>query len=639
MSTPCSENCDCDKCTGAYEGEWYGFPPLRNALIAAGIAILGFILATFGIIPELVMNLFFVVAILLGAYHWAREGFEELIHEHVIDIEMLMIAATLGAIVLGLIGEAVTLVVLYAAAEGVEHITYARTRASIRKLLDLAPKEAVLLRNGAEQVIPAEQLLAGDIFLVKPGAGIPTDGIVMKGRSNINEAAVTGESVPVEKLDGMKVFAATLNIDGALEVQATAAFNDNSLAKMIHLVEEAQEQKGKTQLFIEWFGRRYTPIVLLVSLIIIVVPPFFDIPFNDLAIRGVVLLVAAAPCALIMSTPVAVAAGIGSAGKHGILIKGGAHLENLGKTRAIAFDKTGTLTTGTPAVTDIIPLNGDELAILRIAYTVERCSDHPLARAIVNHAEMSGIQPHEAVNECALPGQAASATINGTEYFVGKPEFFTRVHPDEKSGQQVNQLRSKGKTVMFVGTQDKILGIIAVRDQVRPNAKAMIDTLHTMGIATIMLTGDNPITARAVAADLGIDDIRADLKPEDKTAAIEALKEKYGVVAMVGDGINDAPALARATVGIAMGTIGTDAAIEAADVALMADDLAKVPEAIEFGRKAVRIGNQNIVFSLTVLAILIPTALAGILGVTAAVIFHEASELLAVGNGLRVIKR
>ncbi|MCX6700964.1 MAG: heavy metal translocating P-type ATPase [Methanomicrobiales archaeon] len=598
MNTPCSENCDCDKCTGAYEGEWYGFPPLRNATIAAGIAILGFILGLFGVIPELAVNLFFVVAILLGAYHWAREGFEEIIYEHVIDIEMLMIASTLGAIVLGLIGEAVTLVVLYAAAEGVEHITYARTRASIRKLLDLAPKEAVLLRNGAEQVIPAEQLRAGDIFLVKPGAGIPTDGIIMKGRSNMNEAAVTGESVPVEKLEGMKVFAATLNIDGALLVQATAAFNDNSLAKMIHLVEEAQEQKGKTQLFIEWFGRRYTPIVLLVSLIIIVVPPFFGIPFNDLAIRGVVLLVAAAPCALIMSTPVAVAAGIGSAGKHGILIKGGAHLENLGKTRAIAFDKTGTLTTGTPAVTDIIPLNGDKLAILRIAYTVERHSDHPLARAIVNHAEMSGIQPHEAVSECALPGQAASATINGTEYFVGKPEFFTQVHPDEKSGLHISQLRLKGKTVMFVGTQDKILGIIAVRDQVRPNAKAM-----------------------------------------NKTAAIDALTEKYGVVAMVGDGINDAPALARATVGIAMGTIGTDAAIEAADVALMADDLAKVPEAIEFGRKAVRIGNQNIVFSLAVLAIPIPTALAGILGVTAAVIFHEASELLAVGNGLRVIKR
>jgi Cd2+/Zn2+-exporting ATPase len=618
---------------------WYSFPPLRNALIAAVIAVSGFILGHLGIIPELVVTLFFVVAILLGAYHWVREGFEDLIHEHAIDIEMLMIAATLGSIVLGLWGEAVTLVVLYAAAEGVEHITYARTRASIRKLLDIAPKEAVRIRNGDEQVIPAEQLQVGDIFLVKPGAGIPTDGIIVKGRSSINEAAVTGESMPVEKQEGMKVFAATLNVDGALEVRATATFSDNTLTRMIHMVEEAQEQKGKTQAFIERFGRKYTPAVFFVSLILIVIPPFFGIPFNELAIRGVVLLIAAAPCALVMSTPVAVAAGIGSAGKHGILIKGGIHLENLGKTKAVAFDKTGTLTTGTPAVTDIIPLNGDENEVLRIAYTIERCSDHPLARAIVMRAEAAGIQSSEAVDLSALAGQAATATIDGTVYYVGKPEFFTRVNPDAEMQQEIGRLRSDGKTVMFVGTQEKIFGLIAVRDQVRPNAKATIDQLHAMGIATIMLTGDNRITANAVAANLGIDDIRTDLKPVDKTAAIESLKEKYGSVVMIGDGINDAPALAQATVGIAMGTIGTDAAIEAADVALMADDLSKVPEAIAFGKKALAVSNQNIVFSVAVLAVLIPGALLGVLGVTLAVIFHEASELIAVGNGLRVTKR
>jgi Cd2+/Zn2+-exporting ATPase len=624
---------------GAYDGAWYGHPPLRNALIAGVIAGLGFTLGHLGVIPEPVEDLFFLIAIPIGGSHWTREGIEELIHEREIGIEILMIAATLGAIALGLWDEAAALVILYGAAEGVEELTYARTRASIRKILDLAPTEAVLVKEGIEQVIPAEQLQIGDIFLVKPGAGIPTDGIIVKGRSGINEAAVTGESVPVEKQEGMKVFAATVNIEGALEVRAMATFRDNTLAKIIHLVEDAQEQKGKTHLFIEWFGRKYTPVVLFISLFIIIVPPVFGIPFNDLAIRGVVLLVAAAPCALVMSTPVAVAAGIGSAGKHGILIKGGAHLENLGKTRVIAFDKTGTLTTGTPAVTDIIAFHGDKSAVLRIAYTVERCSDHPLARAIVKSAETAGVQPHEAVGECALPGQAATATINGTEYFVGKPEFFPAMNQDETLERQISQLRSKGRIVMFVGTKEKILGLIAVRDEVRPNAKAMIDKLHAMGIATIMLTGDNLITAKAVSADLGIDDIQADLKPEDKTSAIKALKEKYGVVAMIGDGINDAPALAQATVGIAMGTIGTDAAIEAADVALMADDLAKVSEAIEFGRKADSIGSQNIVFSLAVLAILIPTALAGILGVTAAVIFHEVSELLAVGNGLRVIKR
>jgi len=636
MGHSCS-TIDCDD-DGAYEGEWYGFPPLRNALIAGVIAGIGLLLGHLGIIPEFYENLFFLVAIPIGAYHWTREGIEELIHEHAIDIEMLMIAATLGSIVLGLWDEAAALVILYAAAEGVEHITYARTRASIRKLLDLAPKEAVLLRNGTEQVIPAEQLKVGDIFLVKPGAGVPTDGIIVKGRSSINEAAVTGESLPVEKQEGMKVFAATLNIDGAIEARATATFNDNSLARMIHMVEEAQEQKGKTQAFIEKFGRKYTPAVFLVSLIIIVVPPFFGIPFNDLAIRGVVLLIAAAPCALVMSTPIAIAAGIGSAGKRGILIKGGIHLENLGKTKAVAFDKTGTLTTGTPTVTDIIPIGSDEPAVLRIAYTVERCSDHPIARAIVNRAETTGMKPHEAVGECALPGQAATAIIGGKAYFAGKPEFFGSAVLDSNAQTTIGKLRAEGKTVIFVGTQETILGLIAVRDQVRPNAKAMIDQLHAMGIATVMLTGDNQITAKAVAGDLGIDDIRADLKPEDKTTAIESLKEKYGAVVMIGDGINDAPALARATVGIAMGTIGTDAAIEAADVALMADDLSKVPEAIAFGKKALAVSNQNIVFSIAVLAILIPGALAGVLGVTVAVIFHEASELLAVANGLRVAR-
>jgi len=637
VSCSCSKKCDDDD-DGGYDGEWYGFPPLRNALIAAGIAIMGFILGLAGIIPGLYENLFFLVAIPIGAYHWAKEGFEELIHEHAIDIEMLMIAATLGAIVLGLWDEAATLVILYAAAEGVEHITYARTRASIRKLLDLAPKEAVLIRNGTEQIIPAEQIQVGDMFLVKPGAGIPTDGIIVKGRSSINEAAVTGESVPAEKQEGMKVFAATLNVDGALEVRATATFKDNSLMKMIHMVEEAQEQKGKTQAFIEKFGRKYTPAIFFVSLVLIVVPPFFGIPFNELAIRGVVLLIAAAPCALVMSTPIAVAAGIGSAGKRGILIKGGIHLENLGKTKAVAFDKTGTLTTGTPAVTDIVALNGDEPAVLRIAYTVERCSDHPIARAIVKRAETDKILPHEAVGECALPGQAATAIIGGTPWFAGRPEYFTAPR-DTETQRTIDKLRAEGKTVIFVGTQEKILGLIAMRDQVRPNAKAMIEELHAMGVATIMLTGDNGVTAKAVAADLGIDDIRADLKPEDKTAAIESLKEKYGAVVMIGDGINDAPALAKATVGVAMGTIGTDAAIEAADVALMADDLSKVPEAIAFGKKALSVSNQNIVFSVAVLAILIPGALLGVLGVTLAVIFHEASELLAVGNGLRVAKR
>jgi len=633
-----SKKCECDECTGSYSGPWYGHPPLRNAIIAGIIAGIGMLHSHLGIIPPQAENLFFLIAIPIGAYHWAREGIEELFKEREIGIEILMLAATIGCIVLDLWDEAALLVILYAAAEGVEELTYARTRASIRALLDLAPKEAVVLRNGSELIIPAAEVRVGDTFLVRPGAGIPTDGVITKGTSNIIEAAVTGESVPVEKREGMNVYAATINGEGVLEVRATVSFENNTLSKIIHLVEQAHEEKGRTQLFIERFGKRYTPAVLLISLIFIVVPPFLGIPFNDLAIRGVVLLVASAPCALVMSTPVAIATGIGAAGKSGILIKGGAHLENLGKIRAVAFDKTGTLTTGSPAVTDIVAFDWTDKAVLQIAYSVEKCSEHPLAKAINQRAEKEGIEALESANLCALTGQGAAATIDGIRYIVGKPESFVNAPRNTGIFRQIGAMRADGKTVMVLGTDEKLIGIIAVRDQVRPEARAMIDRLRSMGIAVIMLTGDNAVTARVVAMNLGIDEMRADLKPEDKISAIEDLKTKYGSVAMIGDGINDAPALARATVGIAMGTIGTDAAIEAADVALMADDLAKVPEAIGFGRNAVKIGNQNIAFSLAVLAVMIPAALIGVLGVTLAVIFHEASELIAVGNGLRLTK-
>jgi len=636
MSHGCSGTCSDEGDHGAYDGPWYGHPPLRNAIIACIITAAGLVLGHACGISQQAENIFYIVAILIGAYHWAREGIEELIENHEISIEILMIAATVGCIVLDLWDEAALLVVLYAAAEGVEELTYARTRAAIRALLDLAPKEAVVLKNGSEVTVPATEVRIGDIFLVRPGAGIPTDGVIVKGASSVNEAAVTGESVPVEKREGMNVYSATINGEGVLEVRATATYENNTLAKIISLVEEAHEQKGKTQLFIEKFGRKYTPAVLLVSLIIIVVPTFFGIPFNEFAIRGVVLLVAAAPCALVMSTPVALARGIGAAGKKGILIKGGAHLENLGKIRAVAFDKTGTLTTGTSTVTDIVALAGTEKGVLQIAYSVEKCSEHPLAKAINRRAEQEGIAALEALNLCALTGRGAAADIGGTRYVVGKPEAFGELSPDAGIMRRIDAMRAEGKTVMTVGTDKALTGIIAVRDQVRPEAGAMIDRLRSMGIAVVMLTGDNAVTARIVAKDLGIDELRADLRPEDKIAAIEDLKEKYGSVAMIGDGINDAPALARATVGIAMGTIGTDAAIEAADVALMADDLAKVPEAIGFGKNAVKIGNQNIVFSLGVLAIMIPAALIGVLGVTLCVVFHEASELLAVGNGLRL---
>lgn len=621
-----------------FEGRWYTYPSMRNALIAGLITGVAFVLAHTALISDEAEIAFYAVAIILGGYHWSREGIEELIRERQVSIDILMLAAALGSAALGMWDEAAFLVFLYGTAEGLEEYTYAKTRASIRKLLDLAPKEARLLTDGEESIVSAQQLRPGDLFLVKPGESIATDGVIIEGRSSINEAPVTGESVPVEKKAGMAVLAATLNQEGALKIRATAAFEDNSLSKMIHLVEEAQDQKGRAQQFIEKFGRKYSPLVLLGAVLTAFVPPLFGVPFSESATRAIVLLVAAAPCALVMSTPVAIAAGISRAGRNGVLIKGGIVLERLGTIKVVAADKTGTLTRGEPIVTDVISLNGDESKVLALAYGVEKYSEHPLARAIARKATELGATQLNAAEFSAMAGYGAKASVEGTLVYVGKQSMFTRMGHVVPSTAQLETFRAEGKTVMLVGTEDRIHGIIAIRDALRPHARDAILTLHRMGVNVAMLTGDNEVTASAIAADLGIDDVRADLKPEGKLNAVEQLHQKYGPVAMLGDGINDAPALAKATVGIAMGAAGTDAAIDAADVALMGDDLTKVSFAIHLGKKARTIGRQNIVFSLLVLAFLIPAALTGALNVAMAVLLHEASEILAVANGLRAAR-
>ncbi len=619
-----------------FEGKWYAHPVLRNALIAGGLTGLAYALGHLGFISPVMETALYAVAVPLGGYHWMREGIEEFIKEKEVGIEILMLAATIGSVILRMADEAAFLVFLYGTAEGLEEYTYARTRASIRKLLDLAPKEARVLRDGGDKLIPATELVVGDVFRVKPGESLATDGVVVAGRSSVNEAPVTGESVPVEKSEGMKVFAATINHEGSLDIRVTATYENNTLAKMVHLVEAAQAQKSKTQLFIEKFGRRYSPSVLLASLVLLVVPFFLGGSVKGWATRAVVLLVAAAPCALVMSTPVAVAAGIGRAGRAGVLVKGGAHLESLGKIRAVAFDKTGTLTLGKPAVSDVVPLQGSASDLLILAASVEKFSEHPLAQAIVRRAAEMQVDPQEPLEFSALVGAGARGTVNGRTIYVGKPEFIQELDVAVTCWSQVEGLRKEGKTVLLVRGDGEILGLIALRDEIRPEAPEVIAALHQMKVKVVMLTGDSAITADAVARELGIDEVRADLKPEEKIAAVEELEKNYGAVAMVGDGINDAPALARATVGIAMGVAGADAAIEAADTALMADDLRKVISALNLGRRARQVSRQNIVFSLLLLAVLIPLALLGMMTVAASVFFHETSEILAVANGLRM---
>jgi len=493
-----------------------------------------------------------------------------------------------------------------------------------------------VLRDGQEITVPADSLKPGDRFLVRPGEALPTDGIIRVGQSSLDESPVTGESVPVDKGPGMKVFAASINRQGALEIEVTAAFSNNTLSKIIHLVEEAQERKGRAQQWIERFGRLYSPAVLVASGLFLLVPWLFDLSWEQWSLRAVVLLVAAAPCALIMSMPIAMAAGIGAAGRRGILIKGGAHLDHLGIIRIVAFDKTGTLTHGEPAVTDVIPLAGSEGELLALAAGLEHFSEHPLAKAIVSMAREQAVTPVEVSGFEALAGAGAKGLVQGQAWYVGNPTLFEGQGADLSAVQtQFARLQEEGKTVVLVGNATGIRGLLALQDRIRAEAKQTIAALHALGLRTVMLTGDNARTAQAFARTLGIDDVRADLKPEDKVRAVGQLEREHGAVLMVGDGVNDAPALAAATCGVAMGVAGTDAAIEAADIALMADDLTKVIEALRFGRQARRVSMQNIVFSIAILAAMIPLAVAGILGVAVTVLVHEASELLAVVNGLR----
>ena len=619
-----------------YDGPWWAFPPLRNGLVALAIALLAWLAGRAGLLAEAVEIGAYLVAIVVGAWYWSREGVEELLRERAVGISLLMLAATFGAGALGLWEEAAALVVLYAIAEGVEEYAFARTRHAIRALLDLAPKQARLLdEHGGERLVPAEQLRPGDRFVVLPGEAVATDGVIETGTTSLDESPVTGESAPVDKGPGDRVFAASINGPGRIVVRATAAFRDNTLSRIIELVERAQEQKGRAQAWMERFGRRYSPAVLAVAAGLALVPPVGVEDPRFWWTEAVTLLVAAAPCALVISLPIAMAAGISGAGKRGILVKGGAHLEHLGQVEIIAFDKTGTLTHGRPRLVGRRALEGDETRLLAVAAALESGAQHPLARAVLEAAEAEGVAPLPAEGHRVLTGLGVEARIDGRTWRLGKPDLFReRATLPAELEAEIEAQEAEGRTVVLVGDEAGVIGWLALADTPRENAAATIAALHRLGIRTVMLTGDNPRAARHIAAQLGIDEVHAGLLPEDKVRIVEALSRE-GVVIMVGDGINDAPALAAATCGVAMGAAGTDAAIEAADIALMADDLSKLVEAVHLGRKARRVSLENIVFAVAVLVVLIPTALGGVISIAATVFAHEASELLAVANGLR----
>ena len=621
-------------------------PPWRNPQVVAsalsgGLLAAGFFGAMLGLAAQLETGLY-LLAVVIGGWYFIREGFETLLEERQIGIEILMAVAALTAGLLGQWAEAAMLVFLYSISEAAEGYTEQRTRNAIRALMDLAPKTALVLRDNQEKLIPADELQPGDIFIVRPGEAVATDGEIIDGHSSLNQAPVTGESLPVEKSTGDPVFAATLNGEGALTIRVTKTTADNTLARIIQLVEEAQSSKGKSQRFIERFGRRYSPAVLAAGILLAVVPPvFFAQEWQEWLTRATVFIVAAAPCALVISIPITLVAAIGTAGRNGILIKGGVHLENLAKVKVITLDKTGTLTSGRPQVSKIISFNDvSEKQLLSAAAALELRSQHPLARAIIDYTADKNIEVPPAEDFQSLTGAGARGRINNETVYIGKPDLFSDMGIALTSIQtQIRELQQAGNTVILLGTKQQVQGLIAVNDPLRSEVVDAISELRQAGIEKIiMLTGDNQLAANAIAAKAGIDEVFAELKPEDKKRKIEELDRRYGRVAMVGDGVNDAPALAAAHVGIAMGAAGTDVALETADVALMADDLSRLPYLIHFSHRNWHIIRQNLILSVLVIGSLVSGAVAGAFSLPVAVLAHEISEFIVIASGLRMLR-
>ncbi len=562
------------------------------------------------------------------------------------DMKTLMTIAVIGAAFIGEWGEGATVVILFAISEALETYSMDKARQSIRSLMDIAPKEALIRRGNQEMMVEVDDIQLGDIMIVKPGQKIAMDGIVVKGVSSVNQAAITGESVPVAKTAEDEVFAGTLNEEGLLEVKVTKHVDDTTIAKIIHLVEEAQAERAPSQAFVDKFAKYYTPLIMLIALGVAVVPPlFFGADWDTWIYQGLAALVVGCPCALVISTPVAIVTAIGNAAKNGVLIKGGIHLEEMGAIKAIAFDKTGTLTKGIPMVTDYLPqshANSNEL--LSIAAALEKGSQHPLASAIMKKAEDENAAYQDISIEefSSITGKGIKGIFQNQMYYVGSPNLFEELLsngiPSELKAT-IARLQKQGKTVMAAGTSKEVLGLIAVADVLRENSKNVIGNLHSMGIQkTIMLTGDNEGTANAIGEQVGVSDIKAELLPQDKLRYIKDLRKKYDRVAMVGDGVNDAPALAASAVGIAMGGAGTDTALETADIALMADDLGKLPFTVKLSRKALSIIKQNITFSLGIKLVALLLVIPGWLTLWIAIFADMGATLIVTLNGLRLLR-
>ncbi|MDT9025508.1 heavy metal translocating P-type ATPase [Rossellomorea yichunensis] len=612
----------------------------KGLIITSGILIaLGFI-GSFTGVSTFITTLMYAMAMVISGYKPVKSAFYS-IKSRSLDMNVLMSAAALGAAFIGEWLEGATVVWLFALGTTLQNMSLEKTRDSIRNLMNLAPSEAWIKVGSQLMKKPVEEVSVGDILVVKPGDRIPLDGEIVTGESSVNQAPITGESIPVDKQAGDTVYAGTINENGSLEVKVTKLVEDTTISKIIHLVEEAQEQKAPTQAFIDKFAGIYTPIVFVLALVVMVIPPLLNFgTWGEWFYKGLELLVVACPCALVISTPVAIVSAIGNAAKNGVLIKGGTFLEKAGAINAIAFDKTGTLTEGKPNVSQINALRTSEDELLSIALTLEEYSTHPIAQTIVRYANDKGIQAKQGELFKSIVGKGVQATIGGEVYYAGNPRLFDEMEiPLGEAKASVEDLHSKGKTVVIIGTRKEIIGVISVADTIRTTTVNALNGLKKAGVnQVVMLTGDNEGTAKMISKETSVNRYFAELLPEDKVEAIKQLQREGHNVAMVGDGINDAPALATADLGIAMGGAGTDTAMETADIVLMADNLEKLPHTINLSRKALSIIKQNIWFSLIVKFVALALIFPGWLTLWLAVLSDTGAAIIVILNALRLVK-
>ncbi|HVL69867.1 MAG TPA: cation-translocating P-type ATPase [Vicinamibacterales bacterium] len=582
----------------------------------------------------------FAAAAALGGVPVGRRALAS-IRSRVLDINVLMVVAVIGAVLLREWTEAASVVFLFALAQMLETRAMERARGAIRALMELAPADALVRRGGIEQRLPIDDVRIGDVVLVRPGDKIPVDGLVVAGTSHVNQAPVTGESLPVEKQPGHEVFAGTINGRGALDVEVTRLRGDSTIARIIHIVERAQAQRAPSQTFVDRFARIYTPIVLAVAVLVALVPPAaFGGAWDTWFYRSLVLLVISCPCALVISTPVSIVSALAAAARKGVLIKGGARLEQLATVRCVAFDKTGTLTRGTLHVLDVVPFAGrSPEEVLAVAASVETRSEHPIGQAIVKRARAEGVPLRPVEGFQAVPGRGAEAVLAGAPVLVGSHRFLAERGIRSPDVEEAAALPDRGGAPVFVAAAGEALGALIVADQPREAAQEALELLRANGIQRIaMLTGDHRQVAATLGRALGIDEVRAELLPADKADAVAALRAEYGTLAMVGDGVNDAPALASADVGIAMGAAGSAVALEAADVALMADELPKISYAVRLSRATARNIRANIAFSLALKGAFLLMAVAGAATLWMAVAADMGASLLVIANALRLLR-